>query len=106
LISPANNTVYTADNTPDFVFSATDDVAPTLSCTLWLDNGTDVVAYGTDSSVLNGVPTTITANTSLGNGDYWWWINCSDGINSNVSEIRNVSINIVDYDLLPLFMVI
>jgi len=57
LISPANNTVYSADNTPDFVFTATDDVAPTLVCTLWLDNGTDVVAYGTDSSVLNGVPT-------------------------------------------------
>ncbi|GAG28135.1 unnamed protein product, partial [marine sediment metagenome] len=91
--SPANNTINTTDNTPDFTFNITDNLASTLDCTLWLDNGTEI-AYGNNASVLNTTSTTITANTSLANNDYWWWINCSDGVNTNISEKRNISINV------------
>ncbi len=91
LESPANNTLNTTDNTPDFVFNVTDETASILDCLLWLNNGSDM-AYGNNSSVLNATSTTITANASLGNDDYTWWINCSDGTNTNISEVRNISL--------------
>ena len=94
LESPANNTLNTTDNTPDFTFNATDETATTLDCTLWLDNGT-AIAYGNNASVLNATSTTITANTNLANDDYNWWINCSDGVNTNISEVRNISIDVL-----------
>jgi hypothetical protein len=94
LESPANNTVNTTDNTPDFAFNTTDETASTLDCTLWLDNGTEI-AYGNNASVLNTTSTTITANSSLSNDDYWWWVNCSDGTNTNISEKWNISINVI-----------
>ncbi|NOQ38534.1 DUF2341 domain-containing protein, partial [archaeon] len=36
----------------------------------------------------------LTANATLTNDDYWWWVNCSDGTNTNISEKRNISINV------------
>ncbi|MBU1622226.1 MAG: LamG domain-containing protein, partial [Nanoarchaeota archaeon] len=70
----------------------------TLDCTLWLNSsGGTVAAYGNNASVLNATSTTITANATLSNDDYWWWINCSDGTNSDVSEQWNISVY-VDYN--------
>jgi len=94
LESPANNALNTTDSTPDFVFNVTDD-SLTLDCYLWLrDSSGANSTYGRNSSTLNATSTTITANATLLNGDYLWWINCSDAFNSNVSEERNLSINI------------
>ncbi|MBW2993680.1 hypothetical protein KY317_03850, partial [Candidatus Woesearchaeota archaeon] len=93
LTSPANNTLNTTDNTPDFSFNVTDEIAATLDCTLWLDSGTPV-AYGRNSSTANATSTTITANASLSNDDYLWWINCSDGVNTAISEKRSISIDL------------
>ncbi|NOQ37736.1 hypothetical protein GQ472_02500, partial [archaeon] len=93
LESPTNNTQNTTDNTPDFTFNVTDETASTLDCTLWLDNGT-AIAYDSNTSVLNATTTTLTANATLTNDDYWWWVNCSDGTNTNISEKRNISINV------------
>ena len=93
LESPQNNTINTTDNTPDFSFNVTDETATTLDCVLWLDNGT-VKAYGQNSSVQNATSTIITANESLSNDDYLWWINCSDGINTNISEKWNISVDV------------
>jgi hypothetical protein len=88
---PSNNTINTTDTTPDFIFNATDASASTLSCELFLDNGT-IFGAGINTSTLNGTTTTITSNMTLINDDYNWWINCSDGSLSNVSETRNLSI--------------
>ncbi|ODS41670.1 MAG: hypothetical protein A7315_00720 [Candidatus Altiarchaeales archaeon WOR_SM1_79] len=81
LMSPANDS-KTTDNTPDFTFNATDDAATQMNCTLYI-NGT---AYGTNNSVQNNTETTITANSTLDDGTYSWWINCSDGSLTNISE--------------------
>lgn len=84
LILPADNALEQTNSTPDFSFNVTDDKAAELVCTLWIDD----VAYGTNSSVVNAESTTITANVSVSNGIKDWWINCSDGNNSDVSEVR------------------
>ncbi|MFH1915811.1 MAG: LamG-like jellyroll fold domain-containing protein [Nanoarchaeota archaeon] len=90
LVSPEDGMVNTTDNSPDFTFIPSDDIADTLNCTLWLNetlSGTPK-AYGYDPSVVNGSTATITANSSLINQNYSWWINCSDGTNTNVSVKR------------------
>ncbi|HDK41960.1 MAG TPA: VCBS repeat-containing protein, partial [Candidatus Pacearchaeota archaeon] len=92
---PANNTLNTTDNSPDFVFNVTEEKASTLDCTLWLNNSAgNTTAYGNNASVLNATSTTITANTSLADGDYKWWISCFDGTNTNSSGKWNISINV------------
>ena len=98
LVYPANDTTNTTDNTPEFIFNVTDAISPTFDCTLWLQKqGGSERAYGNDPSVDNSVDTTITANQTLSNGDYLWWINCTDeSSNSNISEKRNITINVPD----------
>jgi len=94
---PANNTENTTDSTPDFRFNASDNLAGTLNCSLWLENSTgSSQVYDTNETALNDTSTKLTPQTSLLNGWYWWWVNCSDGVNTNVSEQRNISINIPD----------
>ena len=89
---PANNTKNTTSRSPSFVFNVSDN-RQMLDCTLWLRNSTfSNISYGRNATTLNATSTTITANDSLANGDYWWWINCSDGDNTNVSQERNISI--------------
>ncbi|HIH10928.1 TPA: hypothetical protein HA241_01960 [Candidatus Woesearchaeota archaeon] len=95
LMTPANNTLNTTDNTPEFKFNATDETAATLDCSLYLNNSAGTVTnYGRNSSVINNTPTLITANDTLTNDNYYWWVNCSDGTNTNVSEQRNISISV------------
>ncbi|HJX50002.1 MAG TPA: LamG-like jellyroll fold domain-containing protein [Candidatus Nanoarchaeia archaeon] len=86
LISPANNNLST-ERSNNFVFNVTDNRAGTLNCTLYVDSE----AKASNSSVFSGVSTILSA--SLSNGNYSWWINCSDGINYNISETRNISVN-------------
>jgi len=92
---PANNTLNNTDNTPEFKFNVSDNINAELSCQLWIQNSSnDLVPHGTNTTVLNSTTTTINANESLTNGDFWWWINCTDNAgNENKSEVRNSSIN-------------
>jgi len=94
LVTPTNNTVNTTSNTPAFSFIPEDDLAETLSCELWLNATTSGVskAYGIEDSAISGNTATITANESLSNQNYTWWVNCSDGGNTNISEIREIEI--------------
>ena len=71
---PQNHT-KTKDRTPEFNFTATDNLASTLNCSLYL-NG---VLNTTNSSVLNGSATII---SPTGNLSSQWWnfsILCDDG---------------------------
>jgi len=95
LESPPNNTV-TMNNQPDFRFIATHSSSPTLSCTLWLKLNTSgtPAAYGTNGSVVNGASTIIRPSSPVPNGQYQWWIDCSDGTASIISEKRTITVNV------------
>jgi len=86
LNSPPNQTT-TNDPTPDFNFTVSGSSA-TYNCTLFINN----TNYGTNSSTLNNTPTIITANSSLSDGTYNWYINCSSGENTTQSEVREITI--------------
>ena len=86
LIKPANNTLWTSSNTLDFNYSASDDVGIT-NCSLYINN------------TLNSSFTTNTnfTNTAVGNGNYNWFVNCSDAVpNWGYSGTYNLTIN---YDI-------
>jgi len=96
LVSPENNIVNTTNNTPDFSFIPSDNKAEVLSCELWLNStvsGTPQ-SYGINPSINNGSLATITANSSLANQNYTWWVNCSEGSNTKASEKRNIKIHV------------
>ncbi len=99
LESPPNNTV-TMNNQPDFRFTATHPNKPTLSCTLWLKktpSGTPTV-YGTNGNVVNGVSTIIRPSSPIPNGQYQWWIDCSDG-STTISSVKwTITVNVVRGD--------
>jgi fibronectin type 3 domain-containing protein/pimeloyl-ACP methyl ester carboxylesterase len=87
------NETSTMDNMPDFSFTATHISQTTFSCTLWLENATHSIACATKSDVANGSLTTLTPSTPISNGDWSWWINCTDGTASAVSEKRTITIS-------------
>jgi predicted esterase len=93
LWSPENDTV-TMYNRPDFSFTATHASQTTFSATLWLANTTYSIACATRNDILNGSLTTLTPSTPIPNGDWFWWINCTDGSESGVSETRRITINV------------
>jgi len=86
LNSPANGTA-TCDPTPDFSFTVSGN-KPSYSCELFINN----IGYGT-ATANNNTATIITANQSLSNGTYYWYINCTaEGI-TNQSEARQITID-------------
>jgi pimeloyl-ACP methyl ester carboxylesterase len=93
LQSPVNGTT-TMDNMPDFRFIATSQSQQTFNCSLWLQNSTFSNAYGTKNGVANGSLTTMMPSSPIPNGDWWWWLNCTDGSTSSVSEKRRITINV------------
>jgi predicted esterase len=90
--SPADGTT-TMDNMPDFKFVAMSPDQPIFNCSLWLQNGTSSKIYATDVAV-NGSLTTLTPPSPVPNGIWRWWINCTDGIISSVSEKQSITINV------------
>ena len=113
LRAPANLTTNTTDSTPNFYFNVTDDMFRLgfLNCTVYVANATYPVTtpfpLAANHTVFNDTRTVLTANSSLNNGPYTWWLNCSDSANQfgygndnagwwnyNISETRNMTINI------------
>jgi predicted glutamine amidotransferase/pimeloyl-ACP methyl ester carboxylesterase len=93
LQSPSDGST-TIDNMPDFKFIATQSSQPKFSCSLWLQNATMSMVYATRDDVENGALTTVTPSTPLSNGDWWWWISCSDGSASGVSDKRRITVSV------------
>ncbi len=107
-LAPTINIMTTnASNTTnprvDIQFNITDNAVSTTSATLYLYNDSDATTYNEsiNSSVLNNTATTLTTS-SLPDGLYWFWINATDGSNSNESlnytiRINTTCINPYDY---------
>jgi pimeloyl-ACP methyl ester carboxylesterase len=86
--------ITTVDNMPDFRFVATHVSQLIFSCSLWLQNATFSNAFATKNDVLNGSLTTIIPQSPVPNGDWLWWINCTDGSTSSISDKRRITINV------------
>jgi acetyl esterase/lipase len=93
LQSPNNGTT-TMDNMPDFNFTPTHPDSLTFNCSLWLQNATASYIYATKTNALNDSLTTVTPSTPITNGAWSWWINCTNGNTSAISEKRTITINI------------
>jgi hypothetical protein len=88
LVSPSDNYIENSSFSVDFIFNTTDNRASLLSCDLFIDN----ILATSNSSVITGFNTIM--SSSLLNGNHSWKINCSDGINSVLTEERNLIVNI------------
>ncbi len=71
-----NSSGTTTNQTPTINFNYTDSIAPTANCTLYFD-GTD---YGTNSSTDNNTNSAIVVNTTLADGAYTVYVNCTDSV--------------------------
>ncbi len=90
LNSPENNG-YLANSTPSFNFTAFTDYEGYISCELVI-NGT---GRGRNDTVLKDITATITANSSLSDGSYNFYINCTfDGV-SRTSENRTFTVDTI-----------
>ncbi len=67
LISPANNSAWDTDNTPDFKYSASDNIAIT-NCSLFINETFN--ASFVDNTNFTNIP--------VSDGSYTWFVNCSD----------------------------
>ncbi|MFA5797615.1 MAG: PGF-pre-PGF domain-containing protein [Candidatus Woesearchaeota archaeon] len=85
--TPANN-AFTNDTTPDFNFTVIGNET-TTNCTLFIN----ATARGTNASVLNNTPTILTANASLAEGVYTWYVNCTDPAATNSSVSRTLTVD-------------
>ena len=84
---PANY-FNTSSRTVNFSFTATDNLFTTLTCSLYINNS----LKGTNNSVGNNTPTTITATSS--DGTYSWHVNCTDAVgNTGQSAVRTLTID-------------
>ena len=93
---PENNTVEYINSTPTFGFNITNVNYTSFNCSLWLDNGTPIT-YSNDSIWINvGNSWNLTANRTIPDNVHYWWINCTDGVNLNISEKRIITINVID----------
>ncbi len=90
LNAPTNNT-FSGNSGQTFNFTATDNVDTSLNCSLFLD----AVRNATNETVSNGTATLFTAS-GLSEGQHNWNISCSDDAgNSNTSETRIFTIDLV-----------
>ncbi len=88
LISPENNYMENSSQNLNFIFNATDNRVSSLNCKLLVDS----VEVASNSSVIPGIQTAF--SYTLGNGNYTWKINCSDGLNSKLSGERNLTVSV------------
>jgi pimeloyl-ACP methyl ester carboxylesterase len=97
-VQSPDNATTTMDNMPDFKFTATHPSQLTFDCSLWLQNGTSSKVYATKTGVANGSLTTLTLASPVANGVWRWWINCTSGNASGVSEKRSVTVSVFRRD--------
>jgi len=83
LNSPANSTQFNNTQNINFNFTATDDANTTLSCGIYLDS----ILNQTNSSTQNNTLANFLI-TGISYGSHNWYVNCTDGSASNVSETR------------------
>lgn len=84
---PSNNSIFNTTKNVNFNFTATDDSNATFSCGVYLDN----VLNQTNSSTVNNTLTNFLIN-GISKGNHSWYVNCTDGLLSNVSETRYFTI--------------
>lgn len=86
LNSPANVT-NTSQRLQIFNFTATDNLASSLACGLYINS-----TAANSTTATNNTPTTI--SYSLPEGRHTWYVRCEDSaVNANVSETRNITID-------------
>ena len=83
LLSPANNT-NTTDTTPTFRFYFTDPNNVTCACYLYTNSTLRASGW-----VANNTNTPFTSS-ELALGNWTWWVNCSDLIGENKSNVRDL----------------
>jgi len=89
-INGLGNNSYINTATPYIEFNATASSVSNFSCTVWIN---DTFAFGTNSTVINGSATNITANATLGDGKHTAFINCTEPVGgSNISAIWNFTV--------------
>ena len=81
-VDSKDNDSYVSDSTPPVRFSFVDN-SPNASCQLFV-NGT---ASGVNMSVLNNTPTDLDVNSSLGDGAYSIYVNCTDYGSPQMSNV-------------------
>ncbi|MEM5819469.1 MAG: NosD domain-containing protein, partial [Candidatus Aenigmatarchaeota archaeon] len=91
LNEPENNTVFNNIQDINFNFTATDDLNNTFECSIYLDGNLNQ----TNSSVQNNTLTNFLIQ-GISYYNHNWYINCSDGELSNVSEKRYFTILLID----------
>jgi len=84
---PTNN-LWTNNNQSGFIFQPVSNINTTFSCELFIDD----VGYGINATTSNNTQTTITANASLSDGSYNWYVNCTDanGTDKSTTYVLNV----------------
>jgi len=76
------------DSIVEFIFNVTDDFDSTLSCSLYMNGQLNQ----TNNSVHKGITTNFTK--SLDDGNYSWYINCTDAYgNNNSTTPRNLTVD-------------
>ena len=81
---PGNDTLINESFKPIFYFNVTDNKASVVTCDLIIDDGTEFYA-GTESVPVD-TNINITSNTTLLDGIYDWYVNCTDGSMTNISQ--------------------
>jgi pimeloyl-ACP methyl ester carboxylesterase len=84
----------TVDNIPDFRFTVTHPSQLMFNCSLWLQNASYQAVFATKINIVNGSLTTVTPDLPVPNGTWWWWINCTDGSTSSISDKRIIIIDV------------
>jgi len=89
LNSPANQTI-TSDETHDFNFTVSGNEV-IYNCSLYLNNS----FYGNNVSVSNNTSTIITSS-SIPDGFYKWYVNCTASLVTNKSKTREITIDLTN----------
>lgn len=89
LVITTTNDTWTADSTPDISYSVNDSLNITLSCTLYNDTGTAI----NNATPTNGTADTIIFNDSQGEGRFYYYLSCQDGL-ANANTTSNYSFRI------------
>ncbi|MCK5698956.1 MAG: hypothetical protein KAH93_03845, partial [Candidatus Aenigmarchaeota archaeon] len=96
LESPLNESNTNNDNNSlQFVYNHTGTLTGTVNCTLYLDGVP--VNYTTNISATTSTP--VYSNISFSEAQHWWWVNCSNGTDtdSSIDAGFNYTFNCIKY---------